>query len=326
VSRSDDKKDDKKKVRAAHRDRPPGEGRLIQLVYYAYVVLSRLALALPERLAYGLARWIGSLAARISKKRSAVARNLARITGEPVDSPRVRSLTVEVFRSYARYWLETFRLVREGREFFLDRFQCDGQENLDGVLARGKGAIVVVGHLGNWDAAGAWVGARGNRLATVAEVLRPRRMFDFFVEHREALGMTIYPARRGAIRQLVEEVEAGAVVPILGDRDLKGSGPEVELFGAVTTMPGGPASIALRTGVPLMVAGVYGIVRPDGTRGWHAEISPPIEPPAERTPESVRALTQEVARLLEGFIARRPEEWHVMHDFWPRAGADSSRG
>ena len=311
------------KVRAAHRERPPDEGRLIQLVYYGYVVLSRLALAMPERVVYGLARWVGGLAARLSKKRSAVARNLTRITGEEVDSPRVRALTIEVFRSYARYWLETFRLVREGREFFLERFHCDGQENLDGVLARGKGAVVVVGHLGNWDAAGAWVGARGNRLATVAEVLRPRRMFDFFVEHRERLGMTIYPARRGAIRELVGEVEAGAVVPILGDRDLKGTGPKVEFFGATTTMPAGPASVALRTGVPVMVAGVYGTVRPDGTRGWHAEISEPIEPPAERSADSVKELTQQIARLLEKFVARRPEEWHVLHDFWPSDSATS---
>ena len=299
--------------------RPPGEGRLIQLVYYGYVGLSRLALALPEPVAYGLAKLVGGAAGRWSKKRSAVVSNLARITGEPADSATVRALTIETYRSYARYWLETFRLVREGRDFFLDRFECDGQDNLDGVLARGKGAVVVVGHLGNWDAAGAWVGARGNRLATVAEVLRPRRMFDFFVEHRARLGMTIYPAQKGAIKKLVEEVESGAVVAILGDRDLKGTGPEVEFFGGTTTMPGGPASLALRTGVPLMVAGVYGIVRPTGTRAWHAEISAPIELPPERTPESVKELTQQVARVLEEFIARRPEEWHVLHPVWPSA-------
>lgn len=308
---------DSQKVPATRRARPPDEGRLIQLVYYAYVFLSRLSLALPERVAYGLARWMGGLAFRLSKKRGAVTGNLARITGDPPDSRRVRELTAEAFRSYARYWLETFRLVREGPEFFLERFHCDGQENLDGVLARGKGAVVVVGHLGNWDAAGAWVGARGNRLATVAEVLRPRRMFDFFVAHRERLGMTIYPARRGSIQRLVDEVEAGAVVPILGDRDLKGTGPKVEFFGATTTMPGGPASIALRTGVPVLVAGVYGIVHPDGRRGWHAVISAPIELLGERTPDSVRELTQEIAVRLEEFVARRPEEWHVMHPFWP---------
>jgi phosphatidylinositol dimannoside acyltransferase len=302
---------------AARTERPHDEGRLLQLVYYAYVVLSRVALALPERLAYGLARTAGALIARVSKKRTGVAANLARITGDDVRSSTVRALTIEAYRSYARYWLETFRLVREGRDFFLERFQCDGQENLDGVLARGKGAIVVVGHLGNWDAAGAWVGARGNRLVTVAEVLRPRRMFEFFAAHRARLGMTIYPAQKGAIRKLIDEVENGAVVAILGDRDLRGKGPVVEFFGEPATFPAGPASLALRTGVPVVVAGVYGEVLPDGRRGWQAEISAPIEVPAERDGDSLGALTQEIAHHLERFVARRPEEWHVLQPFWP---------
>jgi lauroyl/myristoyl acyltransferase len=302
--------------------RPPDEGRLIQLVYYAYVGLSRATLALPERTAYGLAHVAGTVGSRVSKKRRAVARNLARITGEPEKSERVEHLVREVYRSYARYWLETFRLVREGPEFFLRRFHCKGQEHLDECLARGVGAIVVVGHLGNWDAAGAWVGARGNRLVTVAEVLRPRRMFDFFAEHRAALGMTIYPAERGSMLKLVEEVEKGAVVAILGDRDLRGRGPEVEFFGAPAKFPAGAASLALRTGVPILVAGVYGVRFDDGRRGWEAEISEPIPLPEERGAGAISSLTQEVARKLEHFIAKRPEEWHVLHPFWPidRAG------
>jgi phosphatidylinositol dimannoside acyltransferase len=302
--------------------RPPDEGRLIQSAYFAYVALSRVALALPEPVAYGLARLAGGIAARVSKKRSSVARNLSRITGEPEGSERVRSLVVDAYRSYARYWLETFRLVREGPEFFLDRFRAKGEEHLDAALERGKGVIVVVGHLGNWDAAGAWVGARGNRLVTVAEVLRPRRMFDFFVDHRAALGMTIYPAERGAILKLVEEVENGAVVAILGDRDLRGRGPEVEFFGESVSLPAGPASIALRTGVPLCVAGVYGVRFDDGRRGWEAEISEPIDPPERAGSEGIKVLTQEIARHLERCIAKRPEEWHVFQPFWPadRAG------
>ncbi|MGH2736088.1 MAG: phosphatidylinositol mannoside acyltransferase, partial [Actinomycetota bacterium] len=219
-------------------------------------------------------------------------------------------------RSYARYWLETFRLVREGPEFFLERFVCNGADNLDGVLARGKGAVVLVGHLGNWDAAGAWVGARGNLLVTVAEVLRPRRMFDFFLEHRARLGMRIYPATKGVTRQLIEAVESGAVVAILGDRDLRGNGVEVEFFGERATLPPGPASIALRTGVPLLVAGVYGMQHPSGTRGWVAEISEPIELPEARGPEAVAQLTRAAVPVLEGLIARRPEEWHVFQPFW----------
>jgi phosphatidylinositol dimannoside acyltransferase len=309
----------------ASAGRPEGEGRLLQLVYYAYVGFSRLALAIPETWAYRLAGVLGSLAARRSKRRSQVARNLARITGRRVDSPEVERLVVEAYRSYARYWLETFRLVREGREFFLERFLATGQENLDGVLARGKGAIVVVGHLGNWDAAGAWVGARGNLLVTVAEVLRPRRMFDFFAAHRARLGMRIHAAQVGVTRTLIKEVNEGAVVAILGDRDLKGTGIEVDFFGAPATLPGGAASIALKTGVPLLVAGVYSEVMSDGRRGWSADISAPIELPEDTGPGSIAKLTQQVGEKLEQFIARRPEEWHVFQPFWVEDRARSKR-
>jgi KDO2-lipid IV(A) lauroyltransferase len=298
------------------KERPAGEGRLLQLIYHVYVAASAIARFLPERFVYGAARIIGGVAAKRSGKRNQVATNLARITGEAADSKRVQGLVVDAYRSYARYWLETFRLVREDRDFFLERFRCDTAHRLDEVAARGKGVIIVVGHLGNWDAAGAWVGARGGRLVTVAEVLKPRRMFDFFVEHRAKLGMTIFAAESGVTKKLVEEVEAGSVVAILGDRDLKGTGPKVSFFGETATFPAGPASIALDTGVPILVAGVFGTVSADGKRGWDAIISDPIELPEERTNGSVAELTQRVATELERFVAMRPEEWHVFQPFW----------
>lgn len=290
---------------------------MLQLVYYGYVVGSALARLLPERAAYGLAEVLGRWRARRSPKRFIVERNLARITGHPPGSQALAALVTDAFESYARYWLETFRLVRETRGFFLDRFHCAGVENLDGVLARGRGAVVVVGHQGNWDAAGAWVGATGRRLVTVVEVLRPRRMFEFFAEHRARLGMTIFPAQPGATTKLVAAVEDGAVVAIVGDRDLKGIGPTVTFFGAPASLPAGPAAVALRARVPLLVAGVYGVTFPDGRRGWEAEISEPIELPDDADQATaVQELTQSVARKLEVFIARRPEEWHVFQPFW----------
>lgn len=298
------------------RRRPPDEGRLIQLVYYGYVAGSAVARALPEGLSYGLARLVGGIAARISKKRNVVARNIARITGKSADSAEVQRLVIEAYKSYARYWLETFALVREGRAFFLERFRCRHEDRLDAALAQGKGAVVVVGHLGNWDAAGAWVSATGRKLVTVAEVLKPRRMFDFFADHRAALGMTIYPAESGVTERLVAAVSDGAIVAILGDRDLKGTGPEIEFFGEPATLPGGGAAVALRARVPLLVAGVWGVRFDDGRRGWEAEMSEPIELPDDRGGDAIAELTGKVGEKLEEFIARRPEEWHVLQPFW----------
>jgi KDO2-lipid IV(A) lauroyltransferase len=142
-------------------------------------------------------------------------------------------------------------------------------------------------------------------------------MFDFFAAHRARLGMTIFPAQRGATAQLVNAVKDGAVVAILGDRDLKGRGPEVEFFGERVSMPAGPASVALRSGVPLLVAGVYSVTRSDGTRGWEADISEPIELPTTAGSDAIRELTQAMARKLEDYIRRRPEEWHVFQSVWP---------
>ncbi len=305
--------------------RPPGEGRLLQLVYYGYVGGSALVRALPERWVYGLAQTIGVLAARRSKRRELVARHLSRITGRDPRSPQVRRMVVEAHRSYARYWLETFRLVREDRDFFLERVVSVGNEHIEEVRARGKGAIVVVGHLGNWDAAGAWVGATGRRLVTVAEVLRPRRMFEFFAEHRARLGMKIYGAAPGVTRHLVEEVENGAVLAIVGDRDLRGTGLQVDFFGEPATFPRGPASIALRSGVPLLVGGVYELRLPDGRRGWMIEISEPIELPGDED-GAVELLTRQVVAKLEEFVARHPEQWHVFQPFWlADRGAEAKR-
>lgn len=297
------------------RSRPEGEGLLLQLVYYAYVAGSRLALALPERLAYGFAHSLGALQWRLSKKKRAVVeRNLSRITGLEPGAAELAVLSKAAFESYARYWLETFRLVREGADFFLEHFRAAGEEKIDEALARGKGAVVAVSHLGNWDAAGAWVGARGQTLVTVAEVLRPRRMFDFFVEHRARLGMVIHAAEKGVTDKLVTAAEAGAVVAVLADRDLKGTGPEVSFFGSPAPFPAGAASVALRAGVPLLVAGIYSVVRENGSRGWWAEIVGPLD--TRDGDASVEEVTALVAQELERFIGDRPEEWHVFQPFW----------
>ena len=300
---------------ALRRGRPDDEGPLLQLAYYGYVAGSRLALALPESWAYGIAHFAGGIAARRSRRRGQVAANLARITGEPAGSERVERLVVEAYRSYARYWLETFRLVREGREFWLERFGAVHGELMDEALARGKGVVIVVGHLGNWDAAGAWVGATGRKLVTVAEVLRPRRLFEFFLGHRAQLGMTIYGAEPGVTANLVREAEEGAVVAILGDRDLKGTGLEVDFFGEPATFPVGAASIALRAGVPMLVGGVFERKLPDGKRGWYVEFSGPIELPEERE-GAVADLTKQAVAKLEELVARHPEQWHVFQPFW----------
>lgn len=295
---------------------PAGEGWLLQLVYYLYVVGSWVARWLPERAAYGLAHWAGTRAARKGRgKNGQVERNLARVTGLPLGSEALHDVVAEAHRSYARYWLETFRVVRADAAFFRERVRATGTEHIQDALDRGTGSIVLIGHLGNWDAAGAWAGSVGWKVVTVAETLKPKKLFDFFVRHRARLGLVIHAATPGVTNKLAAAVEAGAVVPILGDRDLKGSGAKVDFFGEPATFPRGPAALALRTGVPIVFAGIRG-ERRDGRWGWAIEISPPLDMPAPDDPEAVNVLTARAIKELESYIAQHPTEWHVFQPFW----------
>jgi KDO2-lipid IV(A) lauroyltransferase len=302
-------------------ERPDDESRLLQLVYYGYVGGSAAARALPESLVYGTAHSMGTLAARRSKRRPVVERNLARVTGLAPGSAGLEELVDDAFRAYARYWLETFRLVREPREFFLDRVTSTNPQNLEAGKERGLGTVAVVSHLGNYDAAGAWAASSGMDLVTIAEVLRPRRMYDFFVDHRTKLGMRIHPSQSGATEILAGEARGGAVVAILGDRDLKQRGPVVDFFGEPAHLPAGPATVALKSGAPLVVAGVYSRESEDGKHGWHVDVGDPFE--VATGLDGVEVTTQEIARRLEACIRRKPEEWQaVFQRFWvaDRAG------
>lgn len=288
-----------------------------EAMFYVYVALSRVALALPEPIAYGLARVAGRAAFEFARtQRTQVEKNLARITGHPVSSTELRDCAKRAFESYARYWLETFRHVRETPEFFLERFECEGLQWVDEARARGSGVIIVGAHLGNWDAAGAWAAASGRPVTAVAEVLSPRRLFDFFVSHRERLGISIEPASAGVIGRLKVAVDEGRIVAIVGDRDLRGRGPKVSFFGEPAPLPAGPALLGLRSGAPIMVMGVHGTMRADGRRGWRARILEPIDPAGYSGPHALTELTQEVATRLESLIADHPEEWHVFQPFW----------
>jgi KDO2-lipid IV(A) lauroyltransferase len=306
--------------------RPPDEGRLIQLVYYAYVAFSLVARWLPERVAYGLAHTVGTMQARRTRgKNTQVERNLARITGLQVGSEELHEVVAEAFRSYSRYWLETFRAVREKAPFFLERVQPKDPHHIGDEIAKGRGAVVLIGHLGNWDAAGAWAGAVGWQVVTVAETLKPRRMFDFFVAHREALGLVIYPAEKGVTSKLIEAVQNNSVVPVLGDRDLKGDGVEVEFFGEPATFPRGAAAVAVRTGSPLIFTGIRGRRLDDGRWGWAIEMNPPIEPPPADDPDAVDKLTTIAVGQLEDYIRKYPTEWHVFQPFWTADRAERAR-
>lgn len=240
--------------------------------------------------------------------------NLRRVIGPDRSEAELDDLVSAGLRSYARYWLETFRLPKIDKTEVVNRLLAIGVENVDNGLAKGNGVILALPHQGNWDASGIWLVAHSGPFTTVAERLEPASLFDRFVAYRESLGFEVLPLTGGArppIEVLRERLRQNKVVCLVADRDLSRNGVEVEFFGERTRMPGGPALLAATTGAALLV------VNPWFTEGgWAHNVSPPVEITGERLRDQVAAATQAMASGFEPFIRAHPEDWHMLQRLW----------
>jgi KDO2-lipid IV(A) lauroyltransferase len=292
------------------------DGARLTAVYWGYRALERTAMALPERVGRRVFAWLGRVALRmLPGVRATVTANQAQVLGLDPGSPIARSAAREAFELYARYWYDTFRIRALPPDEIERRTRFEGLEHIDAALEAGRGCIAVLPHMGNWDLAGHYMAVHGYPLASVAEVLRPPRLFELFLRHREELGMRIVPLKEGTHvgQQLAGLLADNWVVALVADRDLSGGGVEVEMFGATRRVPAGPAMLALSTGAPVVVCPAY--TTPDG---WVVRIDPPLE--VERTGrlrEDVAALSRLMAAGFERAIAARPPDWHMFQPGWP---------
>lgn len=284
-----------------------------------YAVGWRTARALPEPLA---ARAFDRLADATYLRRGRRVRrleaNLRRVLGSQASDREVASTTHAAMRSYCRYWLEVFRLPVLSREVIVGRMRVDDEWRLREAWGSGRGVILALPHMGNWDHAGAWCVHTGMPFTTVAEVLAPKSLFDRFVSFRESLGMEVLPLTGGEqppFDTLAARLRAGGMVCLLADRDLTANGVDVEFFGAPARMPGGPAALAVATGAALLPVTLW--YPGDGEPpGWRARIHPEIAPPDGPLPEQVAMMTQHLADEFADGIAAHPQDWHMLSRLW----------
>lgn len=240
--------------------------------------------------------------------------NLDRVTGRALSPEQLDQLVGQAMRSYARYWMETFRLPSMDVERTLARAVTEGWEHVQAGVERGRGVILALPHSGNWDVAGLWLIHQGYPFTTVAERLQPESLFDQFVAFREGLGMRVLPLTGGArapTAVLTERLQAGEVVCLLADRDLSRHGVEVQFFGEATRMPAGPALLAATTGATLLP--VHCSFRADG---WDQWVGPPVVGAGPRLRDSVRSATQLLADAFAGRIGQQPADWHMLQKLW----------
>jgi len=238
-------------------------------------------------------------------------------TGVEPDARLVRRWSRRSYVEYGRYWLDGARLPYVSASRVRGRMMFDegSEERLRAAAAEGRGVVMALPHVGSWEWGGAWLALEDMPMTAVVERIEPERLFEWFLAQRAKMGLTGVPLGEGSSSTaLIRTLKSGAVVGLVSDRDLVGSGVDVEFFGERTTLPGGAATLALRTGAALLPVIVY-----SGPGNWHTGV---VHPPLDTTRSGslradVQRLTQELATIFEQFILRQPEQWHLYQPNWP---------
>jgi phosphatidylinositol dimannoside acyltransferase len=265
------------------------------------------ARALPSRVAYLVADTAGRTWHRFAPRRRAlVTESLTRVcaaTDRPTDPGSMRRLVRDAFVHHARYYLELLRAPHYPRDRIDEYVSAEDWDQLEPIL---RGGVVVASlHLGNFEPFGHLLADHGFRVVAPVEEIEPPQLFAFLLARRGAgRGAQIIPLAKSR-RPMVEVLRQGGIVGVIADRDLDGDGIEVDMFGLPTTLPAGPAALALMTDRPLLVASCMRI-GPDRFRGrtWLVE--------TERTGDrraDAEAMTREMGKHFEVAIGQLPEQW-----------------
>jgi phosphatidylinositol dimannoside acyltransferase len=281
----------------------------------AYKMGSLAARLMPGPLASAAATSLGFTASFANAERRAMIERHIKRVNPALGGASLRVAVGQAFDSYARYYVESFRLPSLSKRVVDKSFSVDGFHHITDALELGKGCIFALPHMGGWEWAGRWMTDQGYKLTVVVEALEPPELFEWFADLRQELGMTVVPTGPNAGTAVTKALRENQIVCLLSDRDIERNGVEVEFFGERTTLPAGPAMLGLRVGAPVLPVGVYFTSE---YNGHHALVRPPLS--MQRTGglrDDVARITQNLARELEFLIRRAPEQWHLFQPNWP---------
>jgi KDO2-lipid IV(A) lauroyltransferase len=292
-----------------HAYNRPGYYRL------ALVALPYLPRPVRRRVAAGAAR---ALTRRFPAERAAVRRNLGRVHPDK-DGAGLDALVRGLFANFGVCFTDLLSLNRgpAGR-LWRHVAGVSGQAHAEAAFTRGRGAVFITAHLGNWELAGRLLAGFGCRVhvvmspeqdPAVAEVLHgPRASTVRFVRMDSPLIAV----------ELVAALRRGEVVAFQIDRATGARGDcQVPFFGAPASFPLGPFLLAAAAGAPVVPA--FCVLGPDGDYRLHVEAGLEVV-----RGEEAAGLARAVA-LLERYVRAHADQWFNFFDVWDGANGGAAR-
>jgi len=282
------------------------------LNYYIYRFGQFIALALPNRLVYGIAVFLADLHYFFAfRDRRFVKANLKVIFPEK-ENRELRKISKLVFRNFAKYLADFFRFERLNRRYIDKNIKLENLHYFDQALKTGQGVVVLTAHLGNWELGGVVLAQLGYPFWAVALSHKNKKVNDFFVAQRAVKGVNVI-AMGKAVRSCISEIKKNHMVALVGDRDFTEKGIIIDFFNKPTHFPEGPAALALMTGASIIPG--FMLRNPDDS--FTLRIEKPVEfKPTGDKPKDLANLITVYKNIFEDYIRRYPDQWYVFRRFW----------
>ena len=270
--------------------------------------------ALPPGVRYPLAALTGRCAFFLMPRRRRVAfENFGQVLGLPWNDPQVRRTARHAFGNYFKMFADFMLMYSLKPEEIRRMVRPQGVERIDRVLAEGKGAVVVTAHVSNWDILAAASAVYGYPISAVTNELPSGGLNELVIASRERIGMKMIRLGPSSLRQILRALGRNELVALASDLYSGDRGIRVPFFNRPAIFPAGPATIALKTGAPILPVWIRR--QPDNL--YVAEIEEPIEVSRSGdTQRDIQLTTERIVQFFERIIRREPDQWLVFLPVW----------
>lgn len=243
--------------------------------------------------------------------RRAVTGNLRAIFPD-MPERRIRAIRRNLHYNFAKYLVDFFRFQKIDARYIAEHIRIRNLHYFDEALAKGKGAIALTAHIGNWELGGVVIALSGYPFWVVAMPHKHKNVDNFFNTQRESKGMKVIPLGR-AVRACLAALSQNKIVALVGDREFTEKGIPVEFFGKPAYFPEGPAAFAQKTGAMI----VPGFMVRSSDEKYELIIEKPIEVEmAQGSAKDTAGIINRYKAIIEDYIRKYPDQWYMFRQFW----------
>ncbi|GAG73780.1 unnamed protein product [marine sediment metagenome] len=280
--------------------------------YIGYKILEFIAISTPYPVTYFIATFGARLWMLTGVDVKTIRNNVSKVLNLNINDKEIHRIANRIFINWAKNIVDFLKHPIISKEKLKQRVEIEGLEHLDNALKRGRGAVIITAHIGNFEWGACRIAVEGYKIWGLSLVRKNKLVGKFFESNRLSKGFkTLYTNRMLNVFRTLKNNE---IVAIPSDWDPTGQATRpFKFFGKTAYLPTGALMIALKSGALLIPSFIW-----KKDKYNHSQIvEKPIDLIREGDKETlINKNMEKVLEVMENYIRDNISEWEMFHDIW----------